>query len=78
MMTLIAPSLEDMGIVLFGLDWREPLANSLGVPEEAVAGSDNNSRSHRRRTSENRYNSDAGNRGDAFPNTADRRGPQRP
>jgi hypothetical protein len=28
MMTLIPPSLEDMGIVLFGLDWREPFPDS--------------------------------------------------
>jgi hypothetical protein len=30
-MTLIAASLEDMGVVLFGLDWREPLADALEV-----------------------------------------------
>jgi hypothetical protein len=40
MMALIAPSLEDMGIVIFGLDWHEPLANSLGVSLEVVTGWD--------------------------------------
>jgi len=30
-MTLIPPSLEDMGVTLFGPEWRELLANALGV-----------------------------------------------
>jgi hypothetical protein len=41
MMNLIAPSLEDVGIVLFGLDWREPLANALGVSLEDVVAWEN-------------------------------------
>jgi|HubBroStandDraft_1064217.scaffolds.fasta_scaffold572887_2 hypothetical protein len=38
-MTLIPPSLEDMGVTLFGADWREPLANALGVDlNEVIVG----------------------------------------
>jgi hypothetical protein len=35
-MTLIPASLEDMGTTLFGPDWREPLANALGVALDDV------------------------------------------
>jgi len=35
-MTLIAPTLEDMGNVLWGPEWRECLAGALGVAEDDV------------------------------------------
>jgi hypothetical protein len=35
-MTLIAPSLADMGVTLFGNDWEEPLADLLNVREEQI------------------------------------------
>ncbi len=35
-MTLIPPTLEHMGVTLFGPEWREPLASALGVDLEVV------------------------------------------
>jgi hypothetical protein len=35
-MHLIPPSLADIGLTLFGPDWREPLANSLEVTEDQI------------------------------------------
>jgi len=36
MTTLIPPTLEDIGFVLFGSSWKEPLANELNVNLEDV------------------------------------------
>jgi hypothetical protein len=42
MMELIPPTLEDMGFVLWGADWRDPMAVSFNVTDDELQAWENN------------------------------------